>query len=37
MGTRNMPNYNIPVEVEMIFVLVDVYRNKGERNKDGTI
>ena len=37
MGTRNMPNYNIPVEVEMIFVLVDVYRNKGDRNKDGTI
>ena len=33
----NMPNHNIPVEVEMIFVLVDVYRNKGERNKDGTI
>ena len=28
---------DIPVEVEMIFVLVDVYRNKGERNKDGTI
>ena len=37
LGTSNMPNHNIPVEVEMIFVLVDVYRNKGERNKDGTI
>lgn len=27
MGTRNMPNHNIPVEVELIFVLADQYRN----------
>lgn len=25
MGTHNMPNHNIPVEVEMIFVLADRY------------
>ncbi len=28
MGTRNMPNHNIPVEVEMIFVLSDGYRDR---------
>ncbi len=28
MGTRNMPNRNIPVEVEMIFVLSDKYRDR---------
>ncbi len=37
MGTRNMPNHNIPVEVEMIFVLSDAYRNIGKGNKDGTV
>ena len=37
MGTHNMPNHQIPVEVEVIFVLNDAYRNKGEVTKDGTI
>ena len=37
MGTHNMPNHQIPVEVEVIFVLNDAYRNKGEGTKDGTI
>lgn len=37
MGTRNMPNHNIPVEAEMIFVLADAYRNREGGNADGTI
>ena len=37
MGTHNMPNHQIPVEIELIFVLKDAYRNKGARNYDGTI
>lgn len=37
MGVHNMPNYQIPVEIEVIFVLKDAYRNKGERTRDGTI
>ena len=32
MGTRNMPNHNIPVEVEMIFRLADGY---GEEDAGG--
>lgn len=34
MGTHNMPNHNIPVEVEMIFVLADRYRNTLGGNQD---
>lgn len=34
MGTRNMPNHNIPVEVELIFVLADQYRNTLGGNQD---
>ena len=37
MGTRNMPNHNIPVEVEMIFVLADRYRNTLGGNQDVTV
>ena len=36
MGTRNMPNHNIPVEVEMIFVLSDKYRDR-KRCEDFTL
>ena len=36
MGTRNMPNHNIPVEVEMIFLLKEEYRAKGEKD-DGRV
>ena len=32
MGTRNMPNHNIPVEVELIFRLADGY---GEEDAGG--
>ena len=28
MGTRNMPNHNIPVEVELIFRLAEGYREE---------
>lgn len=34
MGTRNMPNHNIPVEVEMIFVLKEGYREKKEPGQE---
>lgn len=34
MGTHNMPNHNIPVEVELIFVLADSYRNVKGGNQD---
>lgn len=34
MGTHNMPNHNIPVEVELIFVLSDAYRNREGGNQD---
>ena len=37
MGTRNMPNHNIPVEVELIFVLADQYRNTLGGNQDVTV
>lgn len=37
MGTHNMPNHNIPVEVEMIFVLADRFRNTSGGNQDGTV
>lgn len=37
MGTRNMPNHNIPVEVELIFVLADQYRNSLGGNQDVSI
>ena len=37
MGTRNMPNHNIPVEVELIFVLADQYRNSLGGNQDVSV
>ena len=37
MGTRNMPNHNIPVEVELIFVLADQYRNTLGGNQDVSV
>lgn len=37
MGTRNMPNHNIPVEVELIFVLADQYRNLLGGNQDVSV
>lgn len=37
MGTRNMPNHNIPVEVELIFVLTDRYRNTLGGNQDVSV
>ena len=37
MGTRNMPNHNIPVEVELIFVLADRYRNSLGGNQDVSV
>ena len=37
MGTRNMPNHNIPVEVELIFVLADRYRNTLGGNQDVSV
>lgn len=37
MGTRNMPNHNIPVEVEMIFVLAQGYRGGEGGGADGTV
>lgn len=37
MGTHNMPNHQIPVEIEVIFVLKDAYCNKGEMTRDGTV
>lgn len=37
MGTRNMPNHNIPVEVELIFVLADQYRNMLGGNQDVSV
>ncbi len=37
MGTRNMPNHNIPVEVELILVLADQYRNKLGGNQDVSV
>ncbi len=35
MGTRNMPNHNIPVEVEMIFALADGYGDRAPVLKSG--
>ena len=32
MGTRNMPNHNIPVEVELIFRLAPGYEERGVRD-----
>lgn len=37
MGTRNMPNHNIPVEVELIFVLSEAYRNREDTYRNGTL
>ena len=37
MGTRNMPNHNIPVDVELIFVLADQYRNSLGGNQDVSV
>ena len=37
MGTRNMPNHNIPVEVEMVFVLSEAYRTREKRDQHGEI
>ncbi len=37
MGTRNMPNHNIPVEVEMVSVLSEAYRTREKRNQHGEI
>lgn len=37
MGTRNMPNHNIPLEVELIFVLADQYRNSLGGNQDVSV
>lgn len=37
MGTRNMPNHNIPVEVELIFVLADQYRDTLGGNQDVSV
>ena len=37
MGTRNMPNHNILVEVELIFVLADRYRNTLGGNQDVSV
>ena len=37
MGTRNLPNHNIPVEVELIFVLTDRYRNTLGGNQDVSV
>ena len=37
MGTRNMPNHKIPVEVELIFVLTDRYRNTLGGNQDVSV
>ena len=37
MGTRNMPNHNIPVEVELIFVRADRYRNTLGGNQDVSV
>ena len=37
LGTRNMPNPNIPVEVDLIFVLADRYRNTLGGNQDVSV